>query len=143
MLRWSLLLAPLMNARASDCHLQSSRCWKILLSRFSTSNSSSIATGTPGQTWLPSSGVCRLNLYCSRHPVTSDRQLLKSISSLLELHKDSDHPVRPFHKLLFDCLTNPERCKDKRFLINTSGKPSGKTFWSIVSCYLDRLCRGM
>ena len=69
--------------------------------------------------------------------------VLKPISSLLELHKDNDHPVRPFHKLLFDCLTNPERCKDKWFLINTSGKPSGKTFWSIVSCYLDRLCRGM
>ena len=69
--------------------------------------------------------------------------VLKSISSLLELHKDHDHPVRPFHKLLFDCLTNPERCKDKRFLIDTSGNPSGKTFWSIVSCYLDRLCRGM
>ena len=44
--------------------------------------------------------------------------ILRPISSLLELHKDNDHPVRPFHKLLFDCLKNPDRCTDERFLIN-------------------------
>ena len=27
------------------------------------------------------------------------------------------YPVHPFHKLLSDCLTNPSRCTDERFLI--------------------------
>jgi len=49
--------------------------------------------------------------------------ILKSISSLLELHKDNDRPVRPFHKLLSDCLTNPRRCTDKRFLIDVPRNP--------------------
>ena len=44
-------------------------------------------------------------------------QILESIHSLLELRDDPDHPVRPFHKLLSDCLTNPKRCSDQRFLI--------------------------
>ena len=44
-------------------------------------------------------------------------QILESIHSLLELHDDVDHPVRPFHKLLSDCLTNPKRCSDRRFLV--------------------------
>ena len=44
--------------------------------------------------------------------------ILESIHSLLELHDDPDHPVRPFHKLLSDCLTNPKRCSDQRFLVS-------------------------
>ena len=43
--------------------------------------------------------------------------ILESIHSLLELREDPDHPVRPFHRLLSDCLTNPNRCSDERFLI--------------------------
>ena len=43
--------------------------------------------------------------------------ILESVHSLLELREDPDHPVRPFHKLLSDCLTNPSRCTDERFLI--------------------------
>ena len=43
-------------------------------------------------------------------------QILGSIHSLLELRDDPDHPVRPFHKLLSDCLTDSERC-DRRFFI--------------------------
>jgi len=43
--------------------------------------------------------------------------ILESIHSLLELREDPDHPVRPFHRLLSDCLTNPNRCFDERFLI--------------------------
>ena len=42
---------------------------------------------------------------------------LKSIYSLLELHEDPDRPVLPFHKLLPDCLSNPDRCPDTRFLV--------------------------
>jgi len=43
---------------------------------------------------------------------------LKSIYSLLELHEDPDRPVLPFHKLLPDCLSNPDRCPDTRFLVS-------------------------
>jgi hypothetical protein len=43
--------------------------------------------------------------------------ILTSISSLVELHKNNDSPVRPFHKLLSDCLTNRARCHE-RFLIH-------------------------
>ena len=60
-------------------------------------------------------------------PCGWERYCLKSISSLLEVHKDNDHPVCLFHKLLFYYLINPECCKDKQFVINTSGNPSGKT----------------
>jgi nucleoside-triphosphatase THEP1 len=42
--------------------------------------------------------------------------ILKSISSLLKLHENDERPVRPFHKLLSDCLMDQERCP-KRFLI--------------------------
>lgn len=42
--------------------------------------------------------------------------ILKSISPLLELHENDDRPVRPFHKLLSDCLIDQKRCP-KRFLI--------------------------
>lgn len=44
--------------------------------------------------------------------------ILGPIHSLLELRDDPDHPVRPFHKLLSDCLTNPKRCSDPRFLVS-------------------------
>ena len=44
-------------------------------------------------------------------------EFLKLIYSLLDLHEDPDRPVLPFHKLLPDCLTNPDRCTDTRFLV--------------------------
>jgi len=43
--------------------------------------------------------------------------ILESIHSLLELRENLDHPVRPFHKLFSDCLTDRARCLDERFLI--------------------------
>jgi len=43
--------------------------------------------------------------------------ILESIHSLLELRESLDHPVRPFHRLLTDCLTDRARCPDERFLI--------------------------
>ena len=46
--------------------------------------------------------------------------ILESIHSLLELREDFDHPVRPFHKLFSDCLTDRARCLDERFLIPRS-----------------------
>ena len=42
--------------------------------------------------------------------------IFKSISPLLELHESDDRPVRPFHKLLSDCLIDQNRCPE-RFLI--------------------------
>ena len=44
-------------------------------------------------------------------------EFLKLIYSLLDLHEDPDRPVLPFHKLLPDCLSNPNRCADTRFLV--------------------------
>jgi len=41
----------------------------------------------------------------------------KLIYSLLDLHEDPDRPVLPFHKLLPDCLSSPDRCSDTRFLV--------------------------
>ena len=43
--------------------------------------------------------------------------ILESIHSLLELRESLDHPVRPFHRLFTDCLTDQARCPDKRFLV--------------------------
>jgi NACHT domain len=44
--------------------------------------------------------------------------LLSSVNSLLILHEDPDHPVRPFHKSFPDFISDPNRCTDKRFHIS-------------------------
>jgi len=45
------------------------------------------------------------------------KRILESIHPLLKLCDNLDDPVSPFHKLFSDCLANPVRCSDKRFLI--------------------------
>ena len=50
--------------------------------------------------------------------VTSVHRSLSSVNSLLVLHKNVDHPVRPFHKSFPDFVTDPTRCADKRFYIS-------------------------
>ena len=44
--------------------------------------------------------------------------LLSSISSLLVLQDDPNHPVRPFHKSFPDFVTDPRRCTNQRFRIS-------------------------
>ena len=44
--------------------------------------------------------------------------LLSSVSSLLILREDVDHPVWPFHKSFPDFITDPTRCTNKRFYIS-------------------------
>ena len=44
--------------------------------------------------------------------------LLSSVHSLLTLHDNINHPVRPFHKSFPDFLTNPTRCTNQRFYIS-------------------------
>ena len=44
--------------------------------------------------------------------------ILESIQSLLALHTDIDHPVKPFHKSLPDFIKDPARCNDSRFYIS-------------------------
>jgi len=44
--------------------------------------------------------------------------LLESIQSLLVLHEDTNHPIRPFHKSFPDFITDPSRCNDSRFYIS-------------------------
>ena len=44
-------------------------------------------------------------------------RVLESFHSLLDLPKGPDFPVRPFHRLLSHCLTDPSRCPDERFLM--------------------------
>ena len=44
--------------------------------------------------------------------------LLSSVSSLLILREDINHPVRPFHKSFPDFVTDPVRCADERFHIS-------------------------
>ena len=46
--------------------------------------------------------------------------LLSSAHSLLVLHEDVDHPVRPFHKSFPDFITDPTRCTSQRFHISPS-----------------------
>ena len=46
--------------------------------------------------------------------------LLSSVHSLLILHEDINHPVRPFHKSFPDFLTSPTRCTNRRFHIPPS-----------------------
>jgi len=41
--------------------------------------------------------------------------ILSSAHSLLILHKDNDHPVRPFHKSFPDFIVDPSRCANPRF----------------------------
>ena len=43
--------------------------------------------------------------------------LLYSVHSLLILHVDINHPVRPFHKSFPDFITNPTRCTSQKFHI--------------------------
>ena len=44
--------------------------------------------------------------------------LLSSVSSLLILHEDPNHPVRAFHKSFPDFITDPKRCTDEAFHIS-------------------------
>ncbi|KAF9784564.1 hypothetical protein BJ322DRAFT_1109280 [Thelephora terrestris] len=44
-------------------------------------------------------------------------QILESFHSVLDLPEDPVHPIRPFHRLLSHCLTDPQRCSDRRFLV--------------------------
>jgi hypothetical protein len=44
--------------------------------------------------------------------------LLSSVSSLLILPEDPNHPVRPFHKSFPDFITDPTRCTNQRFHIS-------------------------
>ena len=46
------------------------------------------------------------------------RLLLSSVNSLLILHEDSGHPVRPFHKSFPDFVTDRTRCTNKKFYIS-------------------------
>ena len=43
--------------------------------------------------------------------------ILSSAHSLLILHKDNDHPVRPFHKSFPDFIIDPSRCANPRFRV--------------------------
>ena len=43
--------------------------------------------------------------------------LLSSVHSLLILHEDINHPVRPFHKSFPDFITDPARCTNQKFHI--------------------------
>jgi len=44
--------------------------------------------------------------------------LLSSFNSLLILHEDINHPIRPFHKSFPDFITDPSRCTDNRLHIS-------------------------
>ena len=44
--------------------------------------------------------------------------LLSSVQSLLILQEDVDCPVRPFHKLFPDFITDPSRCTNPRFHVS-------------------------
>ena len=43
--------------------------------------------------------------------------ILASVHSLLSLHEDVDHPVRPFHKSFPDFIVNPARCTNPGFRV--------------------------
>jgi len=43
--------------------------------------------------------------------------ILVSAHSLLSLHEDVDHPVRPFHKSFPDFIIDPARCANSRFRV--------------------------
>ena len=45
---------------------------------------------------------------------------LQSFHSLLLIPNSIEGPIRPFHKSFPDFLTDPERCKDKRFFVDPS-----------------------
>ena len=44
--------------------------------------------------------------------------ILSSAHSLLSLHEDVDHPVRPFHKSFPDFIVDPVRCANSRFRVS-------------------------
>ena len=44
--------------------------------------------------------------------------ILASAHSLLSLHEDVDHPVRPFHKSFPDFIVDPVRCTNSRFRVS-------------------------
>ena len=44
--------------------------------------------------------------------------LLELVQSLLVLHDDINHPVRPFHKSFLDFIIDPTRCSNPRFYIS-------------------------
>jgi len=56
--------------------------------------------------------------------------LLSSAHSLLVLHEDVDHPVRPFHRSFPDFITDPTRCTSQRFHI----PPSDHHMELLVGC---------
>lgn len=60
------------------------------------------------------------------------------IQSLVKLHKDPAKPVLPFHKLLSDVLTSPDRCMDKRFYISP-----GKFHSELAFNCLEKMCKAL
>ena len=44
--------------------------------------------------------------------------LLGSVQSLLTLHDDIDHPVRPFHELFPDFIADSTHCANTQFYIS-------------------------
>ena len=52
-----------------------------------------------------------------RHPTSHVRSILRLLHSLLLVPDGVEDPILTFHKSFPDFLTDPERCKDKRFLV--------------------------
>jgi hypothetical protein len=54
------------------------------------------------------------------HSPSSTLSILRSLHSVLLVPDNKEDPIQIFHKSFPDFLTDPERCKDKKFFINPS-----------------------
>jgi hypothetical protein len=61
-----------------------------------------------------------LELLKKSHPPSGIPSIMRPLHSVLLVPDNKEDPIRAFHKSFPDFLTDPERCKDKRFFINPS-----------------------
>ena len=65
------------------------------------------------------------------HDISHIHSTIRSLHSLLLIPKGLEDPIQTFHKSFPDFLTNPDRCKDKQFLVD----PAARHVEILLSCF--------
>jgi len=73
-----------------------------------------------------------------RYDMSDIRSTIRSLHSLLLVPDNMENPICTFHKSFPDFLTDPERCKDKRFLVEPAVHHT-KILFSCLNLMKERL----
>ena len=90
-----------------------------------------LVTGTVVLVFYPLSRKALSDLLKKRGTPSHISNALRSLHSLLLIPESEVDPISPFHKSFPDFLTDPNRCKDKRFFVD----PSAHHIDILFSCF--------